>query len=217
LLGISEGGSMAMLFSATYPERTSALVLYGSFARWRTWVLGPEKLEQFLQWTSESWGTGESVAAFAPTVAHDEHFKRWWGSLERLGASPGAVQALLRMNDGIDIRHVLPSIRVPTLVLHRAEDPTVKPEAGRYLAEHIPGAKYVELPGVDHIPWAGDADALADEVEEFLTGARPYPRTERVLATVLFTDIVDSTRRAAELGDRRWRGLLEDHHSRALC
>jgi class 3 adenylate cyclase len=213
LLGISEGGSMAMLFAATYPPRTRALVLYGAFAHWREWVLGPEQLEQFLEWTAQSWGTGDSLAALAPDAAEDENFKRWWGRLERLGASPGATLDLLRMNDGIDVRHILPTIRLPTLVIHRVGDPAVKVEAGRYLAEHIAGARYVELPGRDHIPWAGDVDALADEIEEFLTGVRQTAEPDRVLATVLFTDVVGSTERASQLGDRRWKELLEQHHA----
>jgi pimeloyl-ACP methyl ester carboxylesterase len=212
VLGISEGGAMSALFAATYPERTSALVLYGTFAEFRSWVPSPQDLEHFLRAIDETWGTGSSLPHFAPSAAKDEQFRRWWARHERLGASPGAAMALMRMNSEIDVRHVLPMIRVPTLVLHRTGDVTVNVEAGRYQAAHIPGAKYVELPGVDHIPFIGDADAVLDEIEEFLTGVRPAPESDRVLATVLFTDIVGSTEHAARLGDRRWRDLLQAHH-----
>jgi class 3 adenylate cyclase len=212
LFGISEGGAMSMLFAATYPARTQALVLYGSYAHFQTWVLPPEKFEGFIETVAKVWGTGASIGTFAPSKASDERFKRWWSRFERLGASPSAVIALFRMNNDIDIRHVLPAIRVPTLVLHRTGDLRVKAEAGQYLASNIPGAKLVEMPGADHAPWVGDVDRLADEVEEFLTGSRAEVEVDRVLATVLFTDIVDSTKRASELGDRRWQALLEQHN-----
>jgi class 3 adenylate cyclase len=151
---------------------------------------------------------------FAPTRANDPSFQRWWGRFERLGASPAAASALMRMNSQIDISGILPTIRVPTLVIHRTEDVTINVEGGRYLAEHIPGARYLELPGTDHIPFVGDnAGEIADAIEEFLTGARAPVTVDRVLATVLFTDIVGSTEKAAALGDRRWRDLLDNHHA----
>jgi class 3 adenylate cyclase len=212
LFGVSEGGAMSMLFAATYPERTRALALFGAYGHFFTWVLPPERMQAFIEQMEESWGTGVSLPAFAPSKVSDERFKRWWSRFERLGASPSAVIALMQMNSEIDVRHVLPAIRVPTLVLHRADDSRVSVDAGRYLAANIPGARYVELAGCDHLAWAGDVDQLADEIEEFLTGSRPELEPERVLATVLFTDVVDSTRRAAELGDRRWQALL-DHHN----
>jgi pimeloyl-ACP methyl ester carboxylesterase len=212
VLGVSEGGAMSTLFAATYPERTSALVLYGTFAEFCSWVPSPEHLEQFLRAIDETWGTGSSLPRFAPGAVQDERFKRWWARHERLGASPGAAIALMRMNSEIDVRHVLPTIRVPTLVLHRTGDVTVNVEAGRYQAAHIHGAKYVELPGVDHLPFVGDADSVLDEIEEFLTGVRSVPESDRVLATVLFTDIVGSTELAVRYGDRRWRDLLQAHH-----
>jgi class 3 adenylate cyclase len=211
LFGISEGGAMSVLFAATYPERTRALVLYGAYGHFPSWVLPPDKLTAFLEMIDRDWGTGASLKAFAPGKLSDESFKRWWARFERLGASPSAVIALMRINSEIDIRHILPSIRVPTLVLHRAGDPRVSVEAGRYLGTAIPGAKYVELPGSDHVAWVGDVDRLTDEIEEFLTGARAALEPDRVLATVLLTDIVDSTKKAVEIGDRRWRGLLEQH------
>jgi class 3 adenylate cyclase len=211
LFGISEGGAMSTLFAATYPERTQALVLYGAYGHFPSWVLPPDRLPAFLEMIDRDWGTGTSLKAFAPSKVSDERFKRWWARFERLGASPSAVIALMQMNSEIDIRHILSAIRVPTLVLHRTGDPRVSIEAGRYLGAAIPGAKYVELPGSDHVAWVGDVDRLTDEIEEFLTGARAVHEPDRVLATVLFTDIVESTRKAAELGDRRWQSLLEQH------
>jgi len=211
LFGISEGGAMCVLFAATYPERTQALVLYGAYGHFPSWVLPAEKLAAFLEMVERDWGTGASLKAFAPGKLSDERFKRWWARFERLGASPSAVTALMRMNSEIDIRHILPAIRVPTLILHRKDDPRVSVEAGRYLGSAIPGAKYVELPGSDHVAWVGDVDRLTDEIEQFLTGARAVLGPDRILATVLFTDIVDSTKRAAEIGDRRWQAVLEQH------
>jgi class 3 adenylate cyclase len=211
LFGISEGGAMSMLFAATYPERTQALVLYGSYGHFPSWVLPPDKFDAFLEAIDRTWGSGASLHIFAPSKVGDEHFKRWWARFERLGASPSAAMALMRMNNEIDIRHVIPSIRVPTLVLHRTGDLRVSVEAGRYLGSSIPGAKYIEMPGADHVAWVGDTDRLADEIEEFVTGTRADLEPDRVLATVLFTDIVASTKRAVELGDRRWRTLLEQH------
>ncbi|KRR17693.1 adenylate/guanylate cyclase domain-containing protein [Bradyrhizobium retamae] len=211
VFGTSEGGAMSMLFAASYPERCQALVLYGAYAHFFTWVLPPDKFEGFLEKVEQSWGTGASITAFAPTWASDERFRQWWARSERLGASPSAVLALLRMNAEIDVRHILPTIRTPTLVLHRAGDSRVNVEAGRYLAQTIPGAKYVELSGQDHFISAGDADSVVSEMEEFLTGSRADVELDRILATVMFIDIVDSTKRASELGDRRWRALLDQH------
>ena len=208
VLGISEGGAMSALFAATHPERTAALVLYGTFAAFISWVPTPQQLEHFLRAIDDTWGTGQSLPRFAPSVADDPRLRRWWARWERLGASPGAAMALMRMNSEIDVRPVLPAIRVPTLVLHRTGDVAVNVQAGRYQAAHIPGARYVELPGVDHFPFVGDADAVLDEIEDFLTGVRPAPAPDRVLATVLFVDVVGSTERAARLGDRRWADLL---------
>jgi class 3 adenylate cyclase len=212
LFGISEGGAMSVLFAATYPERTQALILYGTYAHFHTWVLPPDRFEPFLEKIEQSWGTGASLSAFAPTKVTDERFKQWWARFERLGASPTAAIMLMRMNSQIDVRHILPAIRVPTLVLHRSGDTRVNVEGGRNLAANIHGAKYVEFPGVDHVLWADSVDPFADEIEEFLTGTHTESEPDRVLATVVFTDLVDSTKRAAEMGDRRWRVLLDEHN-----
>ena len=211
LFGISEGGAMAMVFAATYPERTRALVLFGAYAHYATWVVPPDRLDGVLARLDALWGTGEMVDGFAPSRAADPQFKAWWARWERLGASPSAAVHLTRMNSEIDVRPIVPSIRVPTLILHRVGDTRVSVEAGRYLARHIPAATYVELPGEDHLLWCGNANRVADEIEEFLTGSRPEVEPDRVLATVMFTDIVDSTTRAASLGDQAWSALLERH------
>ena len=218
LLGYSEGGPMCCLFAATYPERTSALIMLESFAR-RIWApdhpYGPtgEELQALIATIATNWGGGFQIDVRAPSAAGDQRYRDWWARYLRMSASPGAAQALMRMNVEIDVRGVLPTIRVPTLVLHRSGDRALPVEMGRYLGERIPGAKFVELAGEDHIAWLGNADAILDEIEEFLTGMRRGPEPDRVLATVLFTDIVESTRRATELGDRRWRELLDSHHA----
>ena len=216
IVGVSEGGSLAVLFAASHPERCSALILYGAFARFSDWFPTKQKFDGFLNYVETAWGTGKSVAAFAPSKKGDAEFQRWWGRFERLGGSPSAVINLMRMNSEINIDNILPSILVPTLVLHRTEDPTVSIQAGRFLAAHIPHAKFVELDGPDHIYWLGDnALQIADLVVNFIT----QPGTEthstagsrRMLATVLFTDIVDSTLQAREMGDKAWRELLQAH------
>jgi len=217
LLGFSEGGPMSVLFAATHPERTSALILYGAMARtaWapdNPWGRNEEDHFARLRFIQEHWGKGRSVEMYAPSLAGNEDYVRWAGRHERAAASPGAALAIVQMNQEIDVRHVLPTISVPTLVLHRIGDRPINIEHGRYLAKHVPGATYLELPGDDHMPWAGDVDNLCDEVQAFLTGTRSGPEPDRVLTTVLFTDIVDSTKRAAEIGDRAWKELLRQHH-----
>jgi class 3 adenylate cyclase len=218
LLGASEGGVMCALFAATYPDRTSALVIYGSYAKgfatddYPWGLLDAEAAEDVIEGLPQIWDdAGGLLNIWAPTASGDPHARDAFGRYLRSGASPSAVVALTRMNWEADIRHVLPVIAVPTLVIHRTEDQIVPVEAGRHLAQGIFDAKYVEFPGEDHLWYHGDADALLDEVEEFLTGARAERAPDRVLATVLFTDIVDSTRQASELGDRAWRELLERH------
>ncbi|HEU5207131.1 MAG TPA: adenylate/guanylate cyclase domain-containing protein [Gaiellaceae bacterium] len=221
LFGGAEGGPMCALFAATYPERTSALVLGASYARRRwapdyPWGLDDETQQRILDGYEERWGrVGFGSHSIAPSLVDDERFQDWYAQAQRFSGTPASAQAWFRITMEIDIRGVLPAIRVPTLVIHRAGDRVIPVESGRYLAEHIPGARYAEVPGDDHFPFVGDVDSLVDEVEEFLTGTRPERERNRVLATVLFTDIVDSTRRAAELGDRRWTELLAEHHRRA--
>jgi class 3 adenylate cyclase len=204
---------MCTLFAATYPERTSSLVMLGSFPR-RLWApdypWGPtaDQREQWLQRLRREWGTPIDLETRAPSAAQDARFGEWWGRMLRLSASPSAAAALMRMNNEIDIRHVLPAIRVPTLIVHNKDDRLIPAAAGRYMAERIADARYVELDGQDHLPWVGNAEAILDEIEDFLTGVRRGPDPDRVLATVMFTDVVDATRRASELGDHRWRDVL---------
>jgi len=217
LLSVSEGGPMCILFATTYPQRTDALVMLGGYAR-RLWAedypfgATPEEYDGFLQRIQEGWGGAVGIEARAPSVLDDERFRTWWATYLRMSASPGAAYALTLMNGGIDVRHALPTIGVPTLIVHRTGDRSLPVEGSRYMAERIRGAKLVEVPGDDHLPWVGDQDEILDEVEEFLTGVRRGPDPDRVLATVLFTDVVRSTERAAELGDKRWRELLASHH-----
>jgi len=217
LWGISEGGPMALLFAATYPERTASLVLQGSFAciaRLPDHPIGLplEDLTAINAAWEPIWGTGEVLANYYfPSAADEpgmrERFARW----ERNGASPDAMVAVLKMNQSIDVRSILPTISVPALVVHCAGDLAVPVEHGRHLAAHIPGARYIEVPGDDHLTISDDHRRLYDDIEEFLTGAPPEPEVDRVLKTVLFTDIVGSTERAVSMGDRRWHELLDAH------
>jgi pimeloyl-ACP methyl ester carboxylesterase len=218
VVGHSEGGSMSALFAATFPDRVSALVMMGCFAkRLRTddypWAPTWEERLETIEDAERRWPPDDYVEVLAPSRAHDEAFRRWLGRYLRNGASPKAAAALLRMNSFADITPILPSIRVPTLLLYRVGDRDVLVEEGRFVAARIPGARFVELEGADHCMWTGNADELLDEIEDFLTGVRRGPAPDRILATVLFTDIVDSTRRAAELGDHAWSELLERHHA----
>jgi class 3 adenylate cyclase len=218
LFGGAEGGPMCILFAATFPERTSALVLGASYARrgWapdHPWGIDEEAQQRILDGYEERWGRiGFGSRALAPTLADDERFQVWYAQAQRFSGTPASAREWFRVTMDIDVRDVLPAIRVPTLVIHRSGDRVIPVESGRYLAEHIPDAKYVEMPGHDHFPFVGDMDAIVDEIEEFLTGSRRAREPDRVLATVLFTDIVGSTERATELGDRRWRELLDEHH-----
>lgn len=216
LLGVSEGGSMSALFAATYPERTIALIFHACFAK-RLWSedypWGPtrEAREIWVDTMVREWAEDSDVGFFYPSAINNPQFRSWYGAYRRYAASPQAALTLGRLNSEIDVRAVLPAINVPTLVMHRRGDQHVKIEEGRYLAEHIPGAKFIELPGDDHGIFAGDVDQIIDEVEEFLTGTRFGSNPDRVLLTVLFTDIVDSTLKALKMGDRRWIELLERH------
>jgi class 3 adenylate cyclase len=215
LFGVSEGGPMCVLFAATYPPRTSALILYGSYAkRLREpdypWAPTEEERQRWYDLLEEGWGGVVDIGTMAPNA--DPRFREWWARYLRMSASPGAALAFGRMNAEIDVREVLPSIRVPTLILHRTGDLDMDVGGARYMASRIPGAKYIELPGDDHLPFVGDQEAILDEIEEFLTGARHHAEVDRVLATVLFTDMVGSTERSAALGDKRWSDLLEAHN-----
>ena len=218
LFGISEGGPMSVLFAATYPERTSSLILYGSIAKGSRapdypWGSRLDEMEEWLEGWRKEWGGPYAIENWAPSAAHDERFRQWWAKYLRLGASPSAVINVFRMNAVIDVRDILPAIHVPTLVLHRSGDLAIEVEQGRYLAQHIPGARLTELSGDDHLWWVGDSESIVNEIQEFLTGERHAVEPDRVLATLLFTDIVDSTKRAAEMGDRRWRDLLDRHNA----
>jgi len=214
VFGGARGAAMTMLFAASYPERVRALVLYAPVAktvRSVDWPFGKTEEEQraFYDRFVAEVGTGENLDLQGPS--YDARFKAWWARFERLVASPGAYRELGGIFSALDIRSVLPLIQAPTLVLHRTGDLIVPVDQGRAVAERIPGGRFVELPGIDHVPFLGDWEALAGEVEEFLTGARTAPEPERVLATVMFTDIVGSTSLAASLGDRRWKELLAEH------
>jgi class 3 adenylate cyclase/pimeloyl-ACP methyl ester carboxylesterase len=227
IFGASEGGPMTLLFAATYPDRAWAAVVYGGFVR-GTW--SPEfpyeptvaQAEQNLAAAAETWGTRErllhAMQWLAPSVAGDETEVAWWEHYRRQSLSPGAAAALMRMRMDVDISGVLPAVPVPTLIVHREGDRGCDVRASRYMAERIPGARYVELPGIDHAPWYGDSDAILDAVDDFLTSAwedaEDELEPERVLATILFTDIVGSTEKAVELGDRAWRELLTSHNER---
>jgi len=233
VLGYSEGAAMAALFAATYPARTPALILYGSFlaSEWLPYIATSgataergsvrESLRDLAE-LERRWGTpdycDQLLREDAPSMADDEDFRRWYATRLRLGASPSAAVVLTKMAMETDARPVLPSIQAPTLVLHRSGDRNCSVQNARYAAEHIPDAVFVELPGIDHLPFVGDSEAIAREIEQFLTGVWKRggwnePEPERVLTTVLFTDIVGSTAKSAELGDRHWRELIQKHHA----
>ena len=224
VFGSSDCGSLCAMFAATHPERTSALILYATSARGSlasdyqfTWT--DAEWDHYLVGLRAGWGTleyaRESLPFFDPSLVGDEQMAAWYASFQRLAASPTSAEAIERIYYELDIRAILPTIGVPTLVLHRANDPIEHVEAGRDVAARIPGARLIELPGVDHHVWAGDQDAILDEIERFLSGVHGEEADfDRVLATVLFTDIVDSTQKAVELGDHRWRDLVEAHHAR---
>jgi pimeloyl-ACP methyl ester carboxylesterase len=226
IMGVSEGGPMTVLFAATYPERIAAAILYGTSASFRRtddypWAITLEERFAAAEERERLWGDpnylDRMLDGFAPSIAHDPGVKKWWQKYVRAGASPAAAGNLLRMNAELDVRHVLPTMRVPTLVLQRQDEPSVAVEEARYMARRIPGAELVELPGRDHA-WFANPDELVREVERFVRGVWDRGEWElvdanRVLATVLFTDIVGSTAKAAELGDAGWRGLVQQHHA----
>ena len=218
LLTYGLGGPVGALLAADRPQRVGALIMYASIARttWAAdydWAMSREERAQWTERTLAGWGEVESPAfpVLAPSVADDPALAEWFARLQRLSASPSAARVLLNATADLDVRETLPRIRVPTLVMHRSQDSAWDPRHSRYLAEHIPGARYVELQGIDSFPFVGDSDAIIEEIEEFLTGARSGGERTRALLTVMFTDIVDATARAARLGDSRWRDLLAAH------
>ena len=216
VFGISEGGPMSTLYAATHPDKVSALVLFGTFARMIEAPDFPhgipaETLDRWGEVVRRDWGGPVALNIWAPSRQGDGEFERWWARLLRQGTSPAGAIALMDLYREIDVRSVLPAVDVPALVIHREGDRMIPVAQARYIAEAIPDARRLELPGEDHLPFAGDLDAILDAVEEFLVGSRDAGESERALATILFTDIVGSTEKAAELGDRGWRQLLERH------
>ena len=215
LFGWSEGGPMCVLFAATYPERTRSLVLYGTYAKRRDpdddypWAPTAEDRERTAFELEKTWGEDVDLSTMAPNA--DAALRAWFHRLGRAGVSPAGARDLILMNSKADVRELLASVQCPTLVLHRTGDRDSRVEEGQYIAERIPGAQYVELKGDDHLV-AIDPDQILDEVEEFLTGARPAPPSHRVLTTVLFTDVVGSTEHLQRLGDEAWAALLDRHH-----
>lgn len=217
LFGVSEGGPMCILFAASHPERTDSLILYGSHAL--PMLPGDTGLraelardpDAFIRRAEQGWGEGFGLEYFSPSIARLPAAREMWARFQRSAASPAAAAAVLRMSLDSDVSEVLATIRVPTLVVHRSGDRAVGAVHGRYLADHIPHARYVELPGEDHFWHMGDSEAIIDAIQEFVTGAPAVAPSDRVLATVMFTDIVGSTEQAVELGDRRWTDLLADH------
>ena len=212
----SQAGPIAMMFAATHPERTRALVLYATYAmnglaEDYPWGRSTEWLDNFDRLIEREWGSGFILPQIAPSRVDDASFRDWWARLERASCGPGNAHSYFRVYAQTDVRSILPSVQVPTLVLQRDADVFRDPGHSRYLAAHIPDARYVELSGVDHLPYVGDADAIVEEIQEFLTGVRPLPDHDRVLATVLFTDIVGSTDKASVIGDRAWKELLQRH------
>ena len=217
MFGVSQAGPMAVLYAASFPNRVDALILYSAYASSRkrddySWGRDPEWLDAYLVQLDQLWGQGSFLQQMAPSLVGDSEFEEWWGRFERYSSSPGNAVAYARAHIEDDVRDLLSAVSVPTLVIQRRDDTYRGAGQGRYIAEGISGAKYVEIAGRDHLPYVGDQEEIVEEVEEFLTGVRSGPETNRVLATVLFTDIVDSTRQAALLGDSRWRQLLSTHN-----
>jgi class 3 adenylate cyclase len=218
LFCVAQGGPLGVLIAAAHPSRTSALLLWASYARLLKdddypWGRDETSYRRLMRTLESTWGSGGYLDLLAPSVAEEPPFRRWWAKFERHIHSPGSLLAFLRLQAGVDVRAVLPSVRTPTLVFQRSGDVYRDPGNSRYLAETISGATHVELPGRDHLPFVGDQDAVLDEIQDFLTGIRRGPTPDRVLATVLFTDLVGSTAQAAHIGDQSWRDLLERHNT----
>jgi pimeloyl-ACP methyl ester carboxylesterase/class 3 adenylate cyclase len=221
LFGVSEGGPMSFVFAATYPERTRSITTFGSYARFvpgpgHPWGRSLEQIERQYEDVVANWGKAPvGLQLRMPSRVNDEAFKQWWTRYLVRSATPRAANAFTRMNVQCDVRSALSAISVPALLLHRTGDRTVPVESGRYLAQHIRGAKLVEFPGEDHVPWTMDSDAIIAEIEAFVTGKRPVEEADRILATVMFADIVDSTQRAAAIGDRAWTQELQQFYGLA--
>ena len=218
LLGYSEGGSMSSLFAATYPERTQALIICGGYARKLNtedyqWGVSEEENEAYFEALPNVWGGPVGIEFIAPSMANNPRFREWWAKFLRNSASITTSKLISLVNMAVDIRNILPSIQAPTLILHAKDDPMITIENGRYLADKIPGASLVELDTPDHLPWVGDPEQVLAEVKRFLTGRQEVYDVDRAVVTVLFTDIVDSTRLASELGDTAWRDLLDAHNA----
>ncbi len=222
IFGVSEGGHMSALFAATYPERTLGLVLSGTFARggWAPdypWQINDEEREQFIAHLRDNWGKPLDLSEAAPSMVDNDAARAWWGAYLRSAASPKTAELITRLNGQTDIRAVLPTISCPTLVINREKDAWSAADEARYIADRIPNATLKIVPGADHLPWYGDQDLMVGEIEEFLTGQREGGSADRVLLTVLMTDIVGSTERAATIGDSKWRALLDQHDEIVRC
>jgi class 3 adenylate cyclase/pimeloyl-ACP methyl ester carboxylesterase len=213
LLGESNATHPCAMYAASHPDRVAGLMLYAAYAVGSE-VLTPPFAALLDDLIENAWGEGGTIHIFAPSAADDPRTLEWFATLERLATSPGIVRQLVKLEEQVDIRAVLPAIRVPTVVMHRRDDPLVDFELGRQFADAIPGARFVPLEGGDNFSFFGDSEAVLDEVEQFVTGRRRHFEAQRVLTTVMFTDIVGSTQRAAELGDRHWKDLLDDHNRR---
>jgi pimeloyl-ACP methyl ester carboxylesterase len=218
LFGISEGGPMCALFAATYPERTAALMTYGTYVRSTPapdypWARTEEEWAARFEVLGKQWGrVPEGIEARMPSKVNDERYREWWMRYLVRSVTPKTVVALSRMNAQIDVRAALPVIRAPTLIMHRTGDRAFPAAGSRYMAERVPGARFVEFAGEDHLPWTQDVEPVLAEIEAFLTGSRPVEEADRVLATVMFADIVDSTQRAASIGDRAWTNELQQFY-----
>jgi len=221
LLGISEGGPMCALFAATYPERTAALITFGTYVRARAapdypWGRSEQEFDAFLKDISTGWGERPvGLDTRVPSKVNDENYRQWWTRYLTRSATPKAVLALVRMNSQIDVRAALPAISAPSLIMHFTGDRSLRVGGSRYMAQNIRGARLVEFPGDDHLPWTSSPESVLNEIEEFLTGSRHVEEPDRVLATVMFADIVDSTQRAAAVGDRAWTQELQGFYGLA--
>jgi len=218
VLGVSEGGSMAMLFAATFPERVRSLLLFGAFACRKPqpdypWAPTEKQRQTFYDAIEHHWHESMDIGTIAPSLDRNPVSRRRLATYFRMSAGPQGALALARLNTEIDVRHVLPAIRVPTLVMHREADADANVEEARYIASRIPAARLAVFPGADHLVYAGDVAPVVDEIRAVITGVRGHAEADRILATILFTDVVGSTQLAARLGDRAWRARLEDHHA----